>query len=477
MPNYPADQDRYDIAVVGAGPAGLAAAASAARAGARVALIDAGARPGGQYWRNRPGDTGKLHHGWRIFTALRDELHRRADRIAHLTQHSVWHVGPGDDESMRWQVHAATPDGQRRVGASALIIATGAYDRQIPFPGWTLPGVYAAGAVQALLKGNGVLAGRRFVVGGTGPFLLAVAAGLADAGADVAGVFEAGSPAGFARAPLAVARNAAKMSEGVHYTATMLRRRIPYHTRAAITAAHGESQVSGVTVAKLDRNWNIIAGSENRIDCDTVAVGYGFTPQLELALQLDCDTHLDVDGSLVATADAGQRSSVDNVYLAGEVCGVAGAAASVTEGHIAGLHAAAAVGAHSVDASALRRLTRQRSALRSFATAMHTTFPVASGWTTWLDDDTTVCRCEEITVGDVDDAITELGAIDARAVKLYARPGMGMCQGRVCGYATGCLVAARADRPTSADDLRGVARRPIAQPVPLGDLASEDSRF
>jgi len=267
------------------------------------------------------------------------------------------------------------------------------------------------------------------------------------------------------------------MSEGVHYTATMLRRRIPYHTRAAITAAHGESQVSGVTVAKLDRNWNIIAGSENRIDCDTVAVGYGFSPQVELALQLDCDTHLDVDGSLVATADAGQRSSVDNVYLAGEVCGVAGAAASVTEGHIAGLHAAAAVGAHSVDASALRRLTRQRSALRSFATAMHTTFPVASGWTTWLDDDTTVCRCEEITVGDVDDAITELGAIDARAVKLYARPGMGMCQGRVCGYATGCLVAARAGRPTSADDLRGVARRPIAQPVPLGDLASEDSRI
>ena len=101
----------------------------------------------------------------------------------------MWHVGPGDDESMRWQVHAATPDGQRRVGASALIIATGAYDRQIPFPGWTLPGVYAAGAVQALLKGNGVLAGRRFVVGGTGPFLLAVAAGLADAGADVAGLF------------------------------------------------------------------------------------------------------------------------------------------------------------------------------------------------------------------------------------------------------------------------------------------------
>jgi len=104
---------------------------------------------------------------------------------------------------------------------------------------------------------------------------------------------------------------------------------------------------------------------------------------------------------------------------------------------------------------------------------MHTTFPVAPGWTTWLRDDTTVCRCEEITTGDVDSAIAELGAIDARAVKLYARPGMGMCQGRVCGYSTGCLVAARAGRATSADDLRGVARRPIGQPIRLGTLAAE----
>ena len=472
MPNCPADHDRYDIAVLGAGPAGLAAATSAASAGARVALVDAGVRPGGQYWRHRAGDTGTLHHGWSAFTALRDDLSRLGDRIDHLAQHSVWLVSKTVSESNRFRVHTTTATGQRGIDASALVIATGAYDRQLPFPGWTLPGVYAAGAVQALLKGQGVLVGRRFAVGGTGPFLLAVAAGLADAGADVVGVFEAGSPVGFARAPLAVARNAAKMTEGAHYTATMLRRRIPYRTRTAIVAAHGDSEVSGVTLAKLDRDWNIIRGSEKRIDCDTVAVGYGFTPQLEIPLQLDCDTHLDVDGSLVATADAHQRSSVDGVYLAGEVCGVAGAAASVAEGHIAGLHAAAAVTAQPGDESALRKFTRQRGALRSFAAAMHTTFPVAAGWTSWLRPDTTVCRCEEITTGQVDAAINELGAIDARAVKLYSRPGMGMCQARVCGYSTSCLVAARAGRPTTADDLRGVSRRPIGQPVTLGTLAA-----
>ena len=425
-----------DVAVLGAGPAGLAAAAAAHRAGARVTVIDAAPRPGGQFWRHRPGEAGPR------------------TPVDFRPNHAIWHVERTDDG---FTTH--TTDGEIR--SRTVIVATGAFDRQIPFPGWTLPGVYTAGGAQALLKGHGVVVGRRVVVAGTGPFLLPVATGLAAAGARVLGVFEAGSPLGFARHPVAVLRNTAKLAEGAGYLRALRRHRIPLHTRQTVVAAHGTDQVEAVTVATLDRDWRIRASRE--IECDAVAVGYGFTPQLEIPLQLGCATHLDLDGSLVATADHEQRASVPGVYLAGEVCGVGGAQLSLVEGELAGLVAAGA--------TPPKALLRRRSAHRAFAEAMHRTYPVPPGWPAWLHDDTLVCRCEEVPVREIRRVIDDLGATEPRAVKLLARPGMGLCQGRVCGYATACLTAR--DRPVTADDLRGLAARPIAQPVSLGTLARQ----
>lgn len=452
----------YDIAVLGAGPAGLAATAAARACGARVALVDAGGRVGGQFWRHRDGDDGTGHHQWSALRRLRVAV-AGSDL---LTGHAVWHA---ERTRAGFTLHATTTvDGReaaREIRCRTLVIAAGAYDRQLPFPGWTLPGVYTAGGAQALLKGNGVAVGRRVVVAGTGPFLLPVAAGL---GTVCTGVFEAGSPAGFARDPAAVLRNLGKLAEGARYAATLLHHRVPYHLRTAVVAAHGDpGGVRAVTVARLDAGWNAVPGTERRIECDAVAVGYGFTPLLEIPVQLGCATRLDADGSLVAVADHRQRASEPDVYLAGEVCGVGGAALALVEGEIAGLHAAG----REPD----RRLLRSRDRLRSFATAMHRAFPVPAGWTSWLAGDTTVCRCEEVTAGTVHAAVTDLGATDPRTVKLLARPGMGLCQGRVCGYATAGLVAHHRGRPVTARDLADIAARPIAQPVMLGTLAGADS--
>lgn len=427
-----------DLAVLGAGPAGLAAATAAHRAGAQVTLIDSNPRAGGQFWRHRAGADGPRVPAGADFRS----------------GHAIWHVERGADG---FTIH--TDRGE--LDARKLVVATGAYDRQLPFTGWTIPGVYTAGGAQALLKGHGVVVGGRVVVAGTGPFLLPVAAGLAEAGARVLGVFEAGSPLGFARHPAAVVRNPAKLTEGAQYLRVLRRHRIPFHTRKTVVAAHGDDRVRAVTVATLDQAWRV--RSTQDLDCDAVAVGYGFTPQLELPLQLGCDTHLDADGSLVATADDHQRASVPGVYLAGEVCGVGGAQLSVVEGQIAGTHAAGAT----PDV----RLLRRRAALRAFAVAMHRTYAVQPGWQSWLADDTLVCRCEEVPVKEIRRSIVDLGATDPRAVKLLARPGMGLCQGRVCGYATACLVAG--DRSVTAADLRGLATRPIAQPVTLGSLADQ----
>lgn len=462
----------FDVAVIGAGPAGLAAAAAASASGVRVALVDAGPRPGGQYWRHRSGDDGARHHGWPAYLALRTALTaaETAGTLVRFERHAVWHV---ERDEAGVTIHALVNGAGREVRARMLVIATGAYDRQLPFPGWTLPGVFTAGAAQAMLKGQGVLVGRRIAVSGTGPFLLPVAAALVEAGATVVGVFEAGRPTAFAKHPLTVLRARAKLVEGAGYLRTLWRHRVPYRMRSAVIAALGEDEVRGVRVARLDAAWCVIPGSERTIDCDTVAVGYGFTPSTEIAVQVGAGMIPDRDGSLVATVDEAQRSSVPGVFVAGEACGVGGAELALVEGELAGLHAAAAAGGATPDPARVRRLGGRRAHGRAFAAALHEAYPVRSGWGAWLAPDTIVCRCEEVPVSAIHEAVDELGAEDPRAAKLFARPGMGLCQGRVCGYATACVVAARRGREVTPADLAGTSARPIAQPVSMSVLAAE----
>jgi thioredoxin reductase len=461
----PSRSEPYDVLVVGAGPAGLAAAAAAVGAGARVAVVDAGERPGGQYWR-QPSDAVRAGLG-----RLADDLQHDAATYARLTAgtaaaewyagHAVWAVTRSADWFDVHVVRRATGvDTRSTLAARRLVLAPGAYDRQLPFPGWDLPGVMTAGGVQALLKGHGVAAGTRVLVAGTGPFLLPVAAGLAAVGSRVA-VHEAASGTGWARHPLAVARNPAKVAEGLDLARTLARHRIPVRRRSVVLAAHGPDAVSSVTVGRLGRDGRVLAGSERRVLVDLLAVGWGFTPQLELPLALGCATRVDVDGSQVCTVDDDQRSSVDGVWLAGEVCGVGGAALAVLEGEIAGSAAAGVT----VPAGSRRR----RTAARAFAAALHHAHPVPAGWVDRVTDDTLVCRCEEVTAGRLHAAVDGLGADSARAAKLLTRTGMGWCQGRVCGYATSCLVAAR----TGGSPSPPLPDRPVAAPLTLGALADD----
>ncbi|GAA1789150.1 NAD(P)/FAD-dependent oxidoreductase [Luedemannella flava] len=441
---------RVDVAVVGAGPAGLAAAGAALAAGRTVALVDAGSRPGGQFWRHPEGRPPADRAYQELVGAIDD------GRLTRLVDAAVWFAEAGDDG---FRLHTA----KGVVTAARVVIATGAYDRVVPFPGWDLPGVVTAGGAQALIKGSGVAVGRRVVVAGAGPFLLSVAAGLVKAGADVPVVVEAGDPRRYAARPGALLAAPGKLIEAARYAATFAARRVRYRTRHAVTAAHGTDAVEAVTISALDRDGNPVAGGERRVACDAVAVSYGFVPQLELALALGCGTRVDVDGNLVLAVDDRQRTTVDGVYAAGEVTGVGGWALAVAEGRLAGASAAGAPAPARTPVARLRR----------FAAAMHRAHRVPGGWPRWVSDATLVCRCEEVTAGAVRAAVTELGATDARAVKLFARPGMGWCQGRMCGYATACLTAVACERPTTMADLAAFAHRPVAQPVTLGELAGD----
>jgi NADPH-dependent 2,4-dienoyl-CoA reductase/sulfur reductase-like enzyme len=447
-----------DVLIVGAGPAGLAAAAAAADAGASVALIDRGAGPGGQYWR----------HG-AVAPAM--ELGRRVDRLRRpsvtvLFEHHVQTI-VSDDAGFRLRcLRGAEPrlaDEAVELRAARLVLATGAYDRHVPFPGWDVPGVYAAGGVQALLKEHGVAVGRQVVVAGTGPFLMPVATALLAAGVQVPLIAEANSPLGFALRPHALLAAPAKLGEAARYARTLARARVPYHPRHVVIRAVGTDRVEAVEVGRLDRHGDV--SRVRTVACDALAVGWGFTPQLELHLQVGCGTRVDADGSLVVRVDDAQATSVRGVWAAGEATGVGGWELAATEGEIAG---AAAAGAP-VPETAERRRVR----LRRFAAALQTTHPVPPALLRRLPDRVLVCRCEEVSAGDVRSAVTDLAATDARTVKLLTRSGMGWCQGRICGAATAGLTAASCHRAVTEGDLRAMAERPLAVPSTLRTLAAD----
>ena len=320
----------FDVAVIGAGPAGMAAAATAADRGLRVALIDAGRQLGGQYFRHpAPGLTApwlpKLYHGWQHFEQLVTRV-ETASGIEVLFGHQVWAVEPG--------FKVLTDRGP--VEAPYVILATGAYERVVPFPGWDLPGVFTAGGAQALLKGNLVLPGRRVVVAGTGPLLLPVATGLATAGAKVLALYEANNIRGYAKNPLPLLSNPTKLAEGLDYARQLTRARIPVHTGRMIIEAQGTDALEAVVAARPDGT------DPQRIRCDSLAIGYGLAPQIDLALTLGAaTTHLS-DGTIALRVNTTQRTTIPGLYAAGEAAGVAGAETALLEGEIAGLAVAQA---------------------------------------------------------------------------------------------------------------------------------------
>ncbi|MCX4696397.1 NAD(P)/FAD-dependent oxidoreductase [Streptomyces sp. NBC_01408] len=480
-----------DLAIVGGGPAGLAAAVTAADLGLRVTVLDAGERPGGQYYRHPAPGLGAarpegLHHDWPAFASREAALraHESAGRITYLPLHHVWTVVPGTATGAgtharaagrpvptltgtEWTLHCVAGHGPdtraAAVRARAVLIATGAYERQLPFPGWTLPGVIGAGGAQAMVKGGLVLPGKRVVVAGSGPLLLAVAGTLAAAGATVPAVVEAASYAAYAGHVPALLRNPGKLTEAVTFGGALLRHRVRLLTRQAVVEAHGTDRVEAVTVARLGRDWRPLPGTARRIPCDALAVGHGLVPQLELATGLGCATVRWPDGTAALQLDAGQRTSVPGIWSAGETGGIGGAGLALVEGEIA----AHTIAGRPVPAA----LARSRARLRAFARAMAAAHRPGPGWTDWLGDEDLVCRCEEVPAGRIREAVRDLGARDARTVKLLTRSGMGWCQGRMCGPAVSALAGEAV--PSSGDLSPGAApdRRPLSCPVPLRHLA------
>jgi len=466
-----------DVCVVGAGPAGLAAAVSAGQAGVTVALVDSAATVGGQYWRHPPSRPWNavidrdVHHDVGEFARLSNQAAAlaREGALTYLPGQFVWTVSE-TPEGCRVRAVAEEPIREETVvDARLAILATGAMDRPLPFPGWDLPGVLTVGGLQSLLKGHGVLAGQRILLAGTGPLLLSTAALVLARGGTVAGVIESARPLRWVRHLRALAGVPARVVEGAGYMAALTRHRVTVQTSAMVIAACGGDRVSRVTSARIAQDGRVAPGSQHTHEVSLLAVSYGFTPRLELHAAAGCALARDAKGNVSVEVDDDQFTSCPGVLSAGEPTGIGGASLALVEGQIAGTAAARRLGRSGGQTGELVALKRRRRTLRAFAAAMASVYTIPSVWPEFLTDDTTICRCEEVTYAEIKRAL-ELGASDVRTVKLLSRAGMGWCQGRICGYPVSCLIPGA---PGGTADVASL-RIPIAAPLPLSVLASAE---
>ncbi|MEO9014625.1 MAG: FAD/NAD(P)-binding oxidoreductase, partial [Terrimesophilobacter sp.] len=384
-----------------------------------------------------------------------------------LREASVWAI---ETDPLIVHVLVGASDGAEReqlaLRPATVVLATGAHDRTLPFPGWTLPGVFTGGAAQAMAKGERLAVGQRVIVAGAGPFLLPVAASLAATGATVLGVLEANRLGALLRGwlpkPWGLVPAASKGGELAGYITGQLRHRIPYRLGRAVIAAHGTDRVESVTTAAVTAEWSPIKGTDRTIAVDAVCVSHGFTPRLELALAAGCE----LTPERFVRVDQTQQTTARGVYAAGEITGIGGVDLALAEGTIAG-HAAAG---GTVTDPALRSTLRRRRVFRGFAARIEAAHGIRSGWHDWLDDDTIVCRCEEVGYGALCATARATQSQSLRSLKLATRAGLGICQGRICGRTVEELLATQAPDGILTDGTMS-DRRPIAVPIRLGELA------
>ncbi len=467
-----------DVAVVGAGPAGLSAAVTAGEAGCSVAVVDAYAQPGGQYFKQLPRQfhaarPDSLHHDGDIAR----NLTVRADRLNSLhtlNATTVWAAERPSTNGGMFTLHVLGATSVREVRANSVILAPGAYDRVLPFPGWDLPGVTTAGAVQTLVKSQRVLPGQRVLLAGSGPFLLPVAAGLVEAGARVVAVCEATRPL-WSR-PLASARllkHASKLYEGFDYLRVLVRNGVPMKYGYAVTEVIGQERAATATIRNLSEDWEPRAGHEERLSVDWVGVGFGFMPANELSFTLGCaHTYDSVQGASFVSHNDYMETSVPGILVAGEITGIRGSAVALLQGSIAGMTSAFRLGHLDGQSTAMRRASLRRAYARrlDFASTLIDLFAVRPGWMQWLTPETIICRCEEVPFGEVRDAVERRGARDVSTVKSLTRCGMGPCQGRMCGYAVTAITAHLAKRAPA--EVGALTPNTIVRPTPLGEILS-----
>ncbi|CAM5594330.1 NADPH-dependent 2,4-dienoyl-CoA reductase/sulfur reductase-like enzyme [Aquamicrobium terrae] len=453
-----------DLLIVGAGPAGMAAALSARRTGLDVLVIDEQPEPGGQIWRGietvaaskRGSLLGKAYlEGQATAAAF------RASGATYEPDTQLWQIEPG------FRAFVTKAGTARIVEARTILLATGAQERPAPFRGWTLPGILTVGAGQILLKNAGQVPAKPVWLAGSGPLMLLYMTQLLKAGGKIAGYLDTTPPGRLTSAlrhlPGAL-RATGDLLKGISWSLAL--------RASGARQIHHVTDIEALGAERLEAiRYRVLSGREETVPADVVLVHEGVVPNVHVALAVgSAMTWRDDQDCFVPTLDAWGESSQPNVFIAGDGAGIAGAKAAILRGEIAAFGIAAKLGritpdaAHEAARSARSKLDHEL-ALRPFLDALFR--PRESVFIP--DDETVVCRCEEITAREIRN-MARIGSPGPNQVKAFTRAGMGPCQGRQCGYPVTRILAAAQDR--SPEEVGFYHIRPPLKPVTLGELAS-----
>lgn len=455
----------YDVIVIGAGPAGVAAAVKARNLGLSVAAVDESPCAGGQVFRapSVAMRQSKFNADFNTGEVLRQRLSNCGAHV-YLSRR-VWSVAPG------FTVACAGADAAVVLDAPNLIVATGAVERHIPLPGWTRPGVVGLAAATILIKAHGVLPGHRTVVAGSGPLLALVASKILSAGGDLAAVVDAAPRSTWIAQSFNMFSRPDLLARGLQWLAQIVRAGVPFFSGSAIRAIRGSDDVTSVDVGAVNAEWQPVGPVSASIEADAVCLGFGLQPSTDIAQLLGAAHDYQPEiGGWVPCLDAHLQTSVPGLFVAGDAGGVRGADAAPLSGELAALGVAGRMRADSDRDEEARRLVRKWRTASSFGAGMSAISMPRPGAVELIQSDTTVCRCEGLTRRTLDEAI-EGGARTLDDLKAATRCGMGPCGGRICAEAVAMLIAARTG--ASRDAIGQPSVRPPLRPVPLSIIAGD----
>jgi thioredoxin reductase len=477
----------YDVVVIGGGPAGMAAATTAVTSQSSVLLIDAAQSLGGNYFKPLPStfSVEPSRHDAIIADALQEKVTRLTQQqVDLLPETHVWGIFQGTETTFNSRA-ADNPapltlylDPTGIVEARTLIIATGVYDRPIPFPGWTLPGIMTPGAAQMLIKKQGLLPGKRVIVAGTGPLQIVVAATLADAGADVVALLDpCAATDGASQIPNAMWGQWDKMGEFTRHLVSLIRNRVPMQFRHTIFRAIGTPQtgIQKAIIGRVDADGYPITGTEETLDVDLICAAYGFMPSIAVTLHLGCTHEFNSNlGAYIPSHNECMQTSLDGVFVAGDITGVGGKSLAELQGQIAGISALENLGVFTNKEAEVMRAKLHPAIAREnrFVNWLWKRWRIKSGFWSMIDDDTTVCHCEMVTAAAVRQGCAN-GARNIFGMKMRTRLGMGICQGRYCATNAAFLMAQELDCSVTEIGLPSI--RPPIVPVRLRTIAAKDS--
>lgn len=421
------------VVVVGAGPAGMAAARTLVEGGLRPLVLDKQPAPGGRIWQQPAGSRqpcGLPGHDAETAERARKEFLDLAERID-------WYPGTTVVDATRGRLWAMGPGGEvDETSWDALLVAAGALDRVVPLPGWTLPGVYTLGGAQTALKALGCAVGRRVAFLGSGPLLWLAAAQHLAAGVEVAVVADTSRRLGAIGALPDLLADRGRLALGLRCLRMLRGARVPTWRGIRAAAIEGGENVTGIALATRR--------GPRRFACDAVAIGVGLVPQTQLLDLLDAPFDLDAEsGVWLPRADRAGRTPVEKVYVAGDGARPLGAAAAALSGERAALAILEDIG-RPFDRDRAARLERDLERHVRFARGLARAFPFPAGLEAGVASDTVVCRCEGVAAGAITAAVRAFGCHEVNAVKALTRCGMGRCQGRLCGLAAARIAAVTA---------------------------------